>query len=234
MVFELVIMSITVFSSLPVLTQSKLWQSAIPPMPHLPVVFHSPEPAVRSIKLTTYVTPNASIDLTIVEQPYSQTNTESNSSLGLTPTSTPSPSVKPSATPSPEVLAAIDDLSTPKPTVRPTKSPTPIPTPEPTPKPHLIAPVHLEPFFTKYSEVYNADKQLLIRIAKCESGFNATSKAPAGYSGMFQFGERSWTSVRSEMALDTNPELRFNAEESIRTAAYMVSKGRQNAWPNCN
>lgn len=35
------------------------------------------------------------------------------------------------------------------------------------------------------------------------------------------------------MNMDTNPALRFNAEEAIRTAAFRFSTDGPNAWPNC-
>jgi hypothetical protein len=35
------------------------------------------------------------------------------------------------------------------------------------------------------------------------------------------------------MGLDTNPDLRKNAEEAIRTAAYKILNGGRGAWPNC-
>jgi hypothetical protein len=35
------------------------------------------------------------------------------------------------------------------------------------------------------------------------------------------------------MELDPNPDLRYNAEESIKTAAYLISIGKTYLWPNC-
>jgi hypothetical protein len=35
------------------------------------------------------------------------------------------------------------------------------------------------------------------------------------------------------MGLDANSDLRFNAEEAIKTAAFHISQGGQGAWPNC-
>ena len=118
-------------------------------------------------------------------------------------------------------------------------SPTPQPTavPEPTVEPtNIPQPVlnagELEPLFDKYSGEFGVDKEDLKGIAKCESGFN--SQADSGlYVGMFQFAESTWVSNRNAMGLDPNPELRKNAEESIRTAAWKIKSGGRNAWPNC-
>ena len=137
-----------------------------------------------------------------------------------TPTPTQQPTPTPTATPIP------------LPTNTPTPTPTAIPTPEPTAVP---APVDLESLFTRFSGEYSVDKELLKRIAACESGFNASSHNVAhGYAGMYQFAESSWTAVRSRMGADPNPDLRFNAEESIRTAAFHIAGGGQGAWPSCN
>jgi hypothetical protein len=53
------------------------------------------------------------------------------------------------------------------------------------------------------------------------------------YAGMFQFGPGTWESVRGRMNLDPNIELRYNAEEAIRTAAFYISINGERAWPNC-
>ena len=39
--------------------------------------------------------------------------------------------------------------------------------------------------------------------------------------------------LRKEFGEDTDPNLRFNAEEAIQTAAYGLSKGKSALWPNC-
>lgn len=146
--------------------------------------------------------------------------------IGITPT--PAPSTTPTkATPT----------GTPIPTLVPTATATPTPTPLPTSTPTptripIASPSELDAFFSKYSEEYHVDKELMKRIAKCESGFNSQSDTGT-YAGMFQFAAQTWISARSRMGLDSNPDLRKNAEESIRTAAFMIGSGQQNAWANC-
>lgn len=137
---------------------------------------------------------------------------------------------KPSATPTP--TPAPTTTPTPTPTSTPTpETPTPEPTATPTPWPALSS-IELETLFQKYSDEYAVAKDLLKRIANCESGFN--SQADSGtYIGMFQFASQTWTNARNAMGLDPNPDLRKNSEESIRTAAFMIQRGQQNAWKNC-
>jgi hypothetical protein len=124
-------------------------------------------------------------------------------------------------------------------TIEPTDIPTfslvyPTPT---TVQPHyqtITAPAELESLFTSYAEMYNIDVAQLKHIAQCESGFNATSNNHGKYLGMFQFSESTWISNRRAMGLDTNPDLRMNAEESIKTTAFMLARGQARAWPNCH
>lgn len=85
---------------------------------------------------------------------------------------------------------------------------------------------------TKYAAAYGVDDQLMMRIAKCESGFNtAASNGP--YGGMYQFHSQTWISNRTAMGLNPDPNLRFNAEEAIRTAAYKIARDGAGAWPVC-
>lgn len=134
-----------------------------------------------------------------------------------TPTLTPTPTATPTPTPPP-----------------PTATPTPFPTAMPTPTPQpIVTSSDLETLFNQYSSQYNVDSQLLKKIAQCESGFN-TNAAFLDYGGMFQFSSSSWSSTRVAMGQDPNPELRFNAEEAIKTAAYKISQNGVSAWPNCH
>lgn len=116
--------------------------------------------------------------------------------------------------------------------ITPTETPTPTVTP--VPQPTIAVVTDLEALFSKYSDAYHADKELLKKIARCESGFNTTSNNSGIYLGMFQFATQTWINARAAMGMDTNPDLRINAEEAIRTAAYMIANGRQASWPNCH
>ena len=91
----------------------------------------------------------------------------------------------------------------------------------------------LENHFTKYSSEFGIDKALLVKIAKCESNFNPNA-INGPYKGMFQFTESSWRSARNLMGLDPDPNLRFNAEEAIRTTSFLLSQGRIGMWPACS
>jgi len=167
-----------------------------------------------------------------------------------TPPATPSPSLTPSPTSIPE--------PTQTPTIQPTKPPTPRPTitPPPTVKPTApaVLPKYIEPtntptpkptaisksltgpqmdaLFSKYATQYNIDREQLRRIAICESNLNPQAKN-INYVGMYQFGQPAWISNRTAMGLNTDLTLRTDPEESIKTAAWMISQGKASAWPNC-
>jgi len=112
--------------------------------------------------------------------------------------------------------------------------------PQPTPtvkisqvKREKLADDKLFELFEKYAKQYNVDCNLLIKIARCESGFNqAAVNGP--YGGMFQFLASTWVSNRALMGLDPNPDLRFEAEESIKTAGFKISRDGSGAWPVCS
>lgn len=140
-------------------------------------------------------------------------------------------------TPSPTLIPTTQPpTTTPVPTQTltpiPTNTPVPLPTDTPTPQPTLPTVTDVDSLFSKYSTEYSVDKELLKRIARCESGFNNDAEN-GGYVGMYQFAEQSWQTVRRTMNMDPHPDLRRNAEEAIKTAAFMISRGQQHAWPNC-
>lgn len=131
---------------------------------------------------------------------------------------------KPSATPTP--------TNSPTPTLTPTPTPIP-PTPTRIPTPVIVVSANLDDLFTKYSNEYSVDKELLKRIAKCESGLNPNASTSL-YAGLYQFSESLWVSTRTLMGHNSDPNLRFDAQEAIRTAAFMISQNHLGIWPNCN
>jgi hypothetical protein len=138
--------------------------------------------------------------------------------LAPTPTPTSVPTPTPTAIPTP--------TSTPKPTATPTPSPTPTPTPVP------VTAEQLDEWFTKYSNHYSIDRQKFWNIAVCESGLRP-SATNGIYGGLFQFSPATWKTTRAAMQMNPDPNLRFNAEEAIKTAAFKTSVSGLASWPNC-
>ena len=85
----------------------------------------------------------------------------------------------------------------------------------------------------KYAKKESVDRELLKNIARCESRFN-TNAVNGPYAGLFQFSTGSWISARNVMNENPDPNLRFNAEEAIKTAAFKIARGHTGIWPNCN
>lgn len=113
-----------------------------------------------------------------------------------------------------------------------TPVPTPTRTPTPTPTNVPIQRSDLNDLFTRYSNHYSVNRDILIKIAACESGLNPGAKNGI-YGGLFQFSEQSWITIRKRMQADSAASLRFNPEEAIKSAAFKISTDGIEAWPYC-
>jgi hypothetical protein len=101
------------------------------------------------------------------------------------------------------------------------------------PPPATPAPTDLNQWFEQYGQTYRVDPRTLQAIARCESGFNpGANNGP--YGGLFQFHAGTWQTNRAAMGLDTNPQLRFQPEEAVKTAAFKISRDGTGAWPVCS
>ena len=134
------------------------------------------------------------------------------------------------------------------------KIPTTTVTPTVTPKPRLEAAkkpenhpqtetttyvVHTQPapqdvgaLIEKYASEYGVNKDMMVHIAKCESGFRSNA-VNGPYAGIYQFIGSTWSSNRRAMGLDPDPTLRYNLEEAVKTAAFKMSRDGFGAWPVC-
>jgi len=95
-----------------------------------------------------------------------------------------------------------------------------------------VAPQDVSQLIERYASEYGVNKEMMIHIAKCESGFRNTA-VNGPYAGIYQFVASTWASNRRAMGLDTNPNLRYNTEEAIRTAAFKMARDGFGAWPVC-
>lgn len=84
-----------------------------------------------------------------------------------------------------------------------------------------------------YANYYQVDPGLLRTIAFCESRFNPLA-VNGRHAGMYQFNPVTWQVTRQRMGYDPDPNLRFDAEESIRTAAFKISNSGSGAWAECS
>lgn len=96
----------------------------------------------------------------------------------------------------------------------------------------VTPPEEINVLIDKYAQEFGANPDLMKSIAKCESRFRAEA-VNGSFGGMYQFLASTWSSNRNAMGLDPNPDLRFNAEEAIRTAAFKMGRDGYGAWPSC-
>ncbi len=121
-------------------------------------------------------------------------------------------------------------IPSPTPTItpRPTKKPTPTPKPQPE-----FTSEQIYNLINRYSSEKGVDPNVIRHIAVCESGFNPKAKNYI-YGGLFQYAPATWRNFRKIMGENPDTDLRFNAEEAIKTTVYIVSLGRLYHWPNCS
>jgi len=134
------------------------------------------------------------------------------------PDPSPATSPQPSAIPSPEIPTPDD-------------SPVPSTTPKPTVSP--VSDAQLNEWFTTYANKESVNKDLLKKIAVCESQLH-TMATNGPYGGLFQFSTSTWIATRTAMNLNSDPALRFNSQEAIKTAAFRLATVGFAAWPNCS
>lgn len=91
----------------------------------------------------------------------------------------------------------------------------------------------LEIMFSAYAQIYKIDKHLLQSIAFCESRYNPAA-VNGRHAGMYQFNPTTWQATRKRMGYDPDINLRFDAEEAVRTAAFKISNSGSGAWAVCS
>jgi len=133
----------------------------------------------------------------------------------------PTPTLFPTSTPTP----------TPKPTSTPIPKPTLTPTPTLIPQP-IFTSQEINSFIDRFAGQYGVSPHVLRHIALCESGFNPNAKN-LSYGGLYQFSPNTWIKYRQLLGEETSPDLRFNAEEAVQTAAYVLSLNQAYIWPSC-
>ena len=118
---------------------------------------------------------------------------------------------------------------------RPVQARLPIVRPEKPKKSEPLTPEYLNEAFQLYSAQYGVDKEVLTKIADCESHFNPGVQSKNGiYGGMYQYSASTWASTRNAMGLNPDPSGRFDAQEAIKTTAFKISQGGIGAWPECS
>lgn len=101
----------------------------------------------------------------------------------------------------------------------------------------LNAPVptmaEFDQMFEAYGNYYNVPPSQLRHLALCETRFRPWV-SNGQHGGLYQYNPRTWSATRERMGLDPNPDLRFDAQEAIKTTAYKISREGSGAWVVCS
>ncbi len=133
----------------------------------------------------------------------------------------------------PEATSIASPVLTPSPTPHPALKAIPTPSLKPAATPKIVTAPTLDDLFAKYGAQYGVSVGLLKKIAGCESGFDP-NQITGDYAGLFQFGSTPWVEARGRMGLSSDQKLRFNAEESIKTASFEISHFGTSGWSDCD
>jgi hypothetical protein len=103
----------------------------------------------------------------------------------------------------------------------------PTSTPSPTPTPTLAAAPAGSVSEVIYAAAAHAgiSGSYLLSVADCESSLNPSAYNSAGYYGLFQFDQQTWSSYGSGSIYD--PVAQANA------AARLLAAGQSSRWPHC-
>ena len=111
--------------------------------------------------------------------------------------------------------------------------------PEPTPDPEPVAaeseesveaaPVapagSVDEIIAAAATEFGLDPGYLIGVATCESGLDPNAYNEAGYHGLFQFDEQTWSAYGYGSIWDPTAQ--------ARTSARLIAAGEGSRWPNC-
>lgn len=183
-------------------------------------------------------TPESTSEPTIQASPTISSPTPAAKSPSTTPKQTTTSTPRQTAISTPTTTPHPTQTSTSSATARSTNTPTPSPSntptalPTPSAAPVVYTSEQINGFITKYSGIYGVSPDILRHIAICESGFNPRA-TNLGYAGLYQFGSTTWSNFRLQMGENTHPDLRFNADEAVKTASYVLKQNKAYIWPNC-
>lgn len=90
-----------------------------------------------------------------------------------------------------------------------------------------------ELMFNAYGNYYGVNPKQLRHLALCETRFRP-HVTNGRHAGLYQYNPTTWSATRERMGLDPNPDLRFDAEEAIKTTAYKIAREGSGAWVVCS
>ena len=121
------------------------------------------------------------------------------------------------------------------PTLKPFTGPDPTIAPQPR---HVSQPQYteeeLDAMMKRFEGQFALEKDVLKNIAKCVSDYNPNLFDDSRI-GLFQFQEPTWIELREKLGEETDPNLRFFAEEATQTAGYVLANDLDpdGIWGDC-
>ena len=109
---------------------------------------------------------------------------------------------------------------TPSPTFSPSYSPSPSMAGSPAPIEGTVEDVIYEA-----AAEFGLSGSYLVSVAECESHLNPNAYNSAGYHGLFQFDDQTWSAYGYGSVYDPVAQ--------ARTAARLIADGQSSRWPNC-
>lgn len=106
--------------------------------------------------------------------------------------------------------------------VTPTSS---LSTPVATPAAPVYASGSTSGIIAQAASEFGLSSSYLIGVAECESGLNPRAYNAAGYYGLFQFDQTTWSAYGYGSIYDPVAQ--------ARTAARLLAAGESSRWPNC-
>lgn len=101
----------------------------------------------------------------------------------------------------------------------------PSPEPKETTEPAPPAPTSIAGIIYAAAAEFGIDGSHLLSIATCESGLYTQAFNEAGYHGLFQFDQATWSAYGYGSIYDPTAQ--------ARTAARLIAAGQTSRWPNC-
>lgn len=103
------------------------------------------------------------------------------------------------------------------------------------PTPPASSGQEVQDMIVRYSNIHGSSAEANLRIAACESGYRANAVSPSGtYVGVFQFHPNTFNAnvgyMRQSGLYVSENASRWNAEDNINVATWMLANGQQWQW----
>jgi len=92
----------------------------------------------------------------------------------------------------------------------------------------LFSVAQVQDLIRKYSQKYELDPEMMLKLADCESRFKTDIVTLGRYYGVYQFSGPTFKQYSKELKIE-NPDP-LDPEQNIEVAAYMIQNGQIGRW----